>query len=340
MKKALIISSIIFVVSIIAFGISVAVTGLRESNFSLAIGFDKVLNDKLPELTNTKIEPMTHHFDSKEQVKDIEIDILSADAVIEVADVDEITVDYKGDTGNVIETYVEGNTLVVKETENFVVTLISWDFSGNGSNLKITLPAKEYDDVVINVASGDIDINGLISRHFDANSASGDLDYNIFADDIKVSTLSGCVELTNCTDKKAMSLHLTSTSGDHEINGFTADKFVFDSVSGCISASGISGKGEVNITSGDIELVYSEWDNDLEISAISGSVDVTLPEDSGVIVQLSAASGGVDVDLMGESEDGSSRAIFSGNCTSGEIGGSNVHQVEANLMSGDVDIHN
>lgn len=338
MKKALIISSIIFVVSIIAFGISVAATGLREGNFTVAIGLDKVF-DKDFETDTDLGERTTKHFEFIRAAKDIEINISSADTLIEIADVDKIIVEYTGDNRRSIKANLDGDKLVVEEDINFVVTFINWSFGDDEAELKITLPRKEYDDVKLNAASGKIDINGLICNDFDANSASGNMNYRIFANDIKISTLSGCVELTNCTDRRAKSLNMTSTSGDHSVSGFMTDKFALESMSGSISADGISGEGDIDITSGEIDLVYAQWDNELDIDAVSGSVDVTLPADSGVIVELSATSGGVDVDLTGETS-GSATARLSGDSKSGVIGGSNVHAVEVDLISGDVDIHN
>ncbi len=340
MKKALIISTIVFVVSIIAFAISVAATGLREGNFAVAIGLEKIFNGEHEIINDDTSEMVQHHFDTIEEVNDIEINVLSADTIVEVADVEAITIDYTGDTGNTLDTYVEGDKLVVEESENFLITFISWDFNSSDANLKITLPSKEYDDVTINAASGTIDIHNLTAKRFDANSASGDMNYNIYAEDIKISTLSGNVEVTNCTDLKAKKLKMTSTSGDHSVSGFATEEFTFESMSGTISADGISGRGAVNITSGEIELTYSQWDNELDINAVSGSVDVTLPDNSGVVVQLSAVSGGVDVDLTGSDGEGTASAMLSGDSNSGLIGGSNSHKVSVNLVSGDVDIHN
>ncbi len=338
MKKALIISSIIFVVSIIAFGISVAATGLREGNFAVAIGLDKVFDGEFEISDN--VEKVDKHFDFDKSVEDISIDILSAEAEVEVADVDKISVDYKGDNRRTINASIEGDKLIVKESANFVVTFINWNFGNNEAELKITLPRKEYDDVKINVASGTVSVDGLISKDFSADSASGDMNYSIYAEDIDVGTLSGSVELKNCTDKKAKSLRISSTSGNHSVSGFGTEKFVIDSMSGSVDAEGISGEGEVTIASGRIDLSYSEWDGELGIDAASGLVDITLPEDAGVIVELSAISGSVEVDLTSDTSEGAATAKLSGDCSSGTIGGSNVHKVDIDLASGDVDIHN
>lgn len=349
MKKALIICIIIFVVSVVAFGVSVAATGLREGNFAVAIGLDKVL-DKDFDIDTDLGERATKHFDFANSVNDIELDIASSTTLVTVGDVDKITVDYTSDNRHNVNARVDGDKLVVEESTNFVVTFINWDLGNSDADLVITLPRKEYDDVTINAASGEVEIKELVSKNFDANSASGNMNYNIFAEDIKISTLSGNVQLNNCTDRKAKKLKLTSTSGDHSVSGFMTEKFAFESTSGCITADGISGEGEVDITSGEIELAYALWDNELDINAVSGSIDVTLPFDSGVMVELSAASGGVDVLLGGKTEitvdgetgmaSGATETHLSGDCETGIIGGSNAHKVEINLMSGDVDIHN
>ena len=75
---------------------------------------------------------------------------------------------------------------------------------------------------------------------------------------------------------------------------------------------------------------YSEWNADLDVSAISGSVNLTLPKDSGLDISFSGISGTVKTDL------GNERGSFVnlGKGTSGEFGGENKHKLNVNLTSG------
>jgi hypothetical protein len=168
---------------------------------------------------------------------------------------------------------------------------------------------------------------------------SGSSKYNIFASEISVTTTSGCVEVKNCTDRKANKISLDSVSGSHTISGFKCNEFKFNSVSGCIKAEGISGRGNADVVSGEMIIEYAEWDNNLKLNAVSGEFDITLPEDSGVEIDLDALSGEVEVELK-EDEDDIDKSTFSGESNSGELGGDNVHEVKVDLVSGDVSIHN
>lgn len=335
MKKALIISIIVLVVASIAFGISVAATGVREGQgIGVSIGSfstGKVLG------SNTKAGDIkTYTF--KDDISDIQIVTSVAETDLRVEDVDEISVRYETETGGFIfNARVEGDRLVVKEEGGFLLSIFSFD--NKESKLEVILPEKEYDDVEIITASGNTDIEQLVCKDFNSVVTSGNSKYEIFAPVISVTTTSGYVEVNNCTDKKADRIKLDSVSGNHTISGFKCDEFKLNSVSGCIKAEGISGKGAADIVSGEIFIDYAEWDNDLKLNAVSGEFDITLPEYSGVEIDLEALSGEVEVELK-EDENDTDKSTFSGDSNSGELGGDNVHEVKVDLVSGEVNIHN
>ena len=84
------------------------------------------------------------------------------------------------------------------------------------------------------------------------------------------------------------------------------------------------------MTSGTVEVSYAEWNGDLDISAISGSVNLSLPKDSGLDISFGGISGTLKTDL------GNERGSFTtlGKGTSGEFGGENKHKLTVNLTSG------
>ena len=335
MKKALIISIIVLVVASIAFGISVAATGIREGQgIGVSIGrfsTGKVLG------SNTKAGDIkTYTF--KDDVSDIQVVTAVAETDVRVEDVDEIRVRYETETGGFIfNARVEGDRLVVKEEGGFLLSIFSFD--NKKSKLEVILPEKEYNDVEIITSSGNTDIEQLICKDFNSVVVSGNSKYEIFAPVISVTTTSGYVEVNNCTDKKADRIKLDSVSGNHTISGFRCDEFKFNSVSGCIKAEGVSGKGAADIVSGEIFIDYAEWDNNLKLNAVSGEFDITLPEDAGVEIDLDALSGEVEVELK-EDENDTDKSTLSGDSNSGELGGDNVHDVKIDLVSGEVSIHN
>ncbi len=338
MKKALIISIIVLVVASIVFGISVAATGVREGQgFGISIGRIPFLGTGEAFGSNTKAgDVRTYTF--KDDISDIQLITSVAETDVSVADVDEIRVRYETETGGfMFNARVEGDRLVVKEEGGFLLSLFS--FGDKKSKLEVILPEKEYDDVEIITASGSTDIEQLVCKDFNSIVTSGNSNYEIFAPVISVTTTSGSVEVNNCTDEKADRINLDSVSGSHTISGFKCDEFKFNSVSGCIKAEGISGKGSADIVSGEIFIDYAEWDNNLKLNAVSGEFDITLPEDAGVEIDLDALSGEVEVELK-EDDGDTDKSTFSGESNSGELGGDNVHEVKVDLVSGEVSIHN
>ena len=81
-------------------------------------------------------------------------------------------------------------------------------------------------------------------------------------------------------------------------------------------------------------MVYSEWNDDLDIQLLSGTADVTLPAGSGANASLKRLSGSMSIDL-----DGNSQKLTS--TISGlTVGGSNVHDINGDVASGSIRIHN
>lgn len=323
MKKALIISVIAFVASAIAFGVSVAATGVTQGTFSVGIG----------NFISNAESPNRQEFIFDESFSDIIINSGMADVKVTAADVNEATVKYNSGSGLMtVDAYIRNDKLIVETNEfGFIFGL----FFVDDCVLKVTVPDKKYKNVDFSIGSGYSNMYNLKSESFKAGIASGTAELDIFADDIDVDVASGSVTLKNCTGEKAKKIKLECASGDHTLKGFETEKFEFSVASGDINATGISGKGEVSIASGDISLEYKVWDSDLSVDAMSGDVDIDLPENSGVKIDLDAASGGVLVMLE---DDGASE--FSGDTNSGILGGSNVHNINIDLASGDVNIHN
>ena len=338
MKKALIISIIVLVVASIAFGISVAATGIREGQgFGISIGPNPFLGTGEAFGSNTKAGDIKA-YTFKNDISDIQIVTSVAETDVRVEDVDEISVRYETETGGfVFNARVEGDRLVVKEHGGYLLSI--FNIGEKKSKLEVILPEKEYEDVEIITASGNTDIEQLICKDFNSVVTSGNSKYEIFAPVISVTTTSGYVEVNNCTENKAERIKLDSVSGNHTISGFRCDEFKFNSVSGCIKAEGVSGKGSADIVSGEIFIDYAEWDNNLKLNAVSGEFDITLPEDAGVEIDLDALSGEVEVELK-EDDGDTDKSTFSGESNSGELGGDNVHEVKVDLVSGEVSIHN
>lgn len=198
--------------------------------------------------------------------------------------------------------------------------------------LTVYLPAVCYEKLKVNTASGGADINGVSAKAFELNTASGDISINAFFEDVKLQSASGNITLTNPTENAACSVRTCAVSGSTTVNGYKADSFSVHSVSGNTTLNGISGSGEIAVTSGKIELNYAEWNGDLKVSAISGNVNVNLPENAGMELKFDGMSGTLKTDIGCEK----GKFMNIGKGTSGEFGGENKHKITVSLTSGNV----
>ncbi|MDE7195307.1 MAG: DUF4097 domain-containing protein [Oscillospiraceae bacterium] len=222
---------------------------------------------------------------------------------------------------------ISGKTLSLKEK-------LSLSIFGSkpteGYSITVYLPERCFEKLAVNTASGGAEIEGVTARDFDLNTASGEININAYFENITIQSASGNITLTNPTDKPAKSLHTCTVSGNAKVVDYKAEKFSLHSVSGRTAYSGASGAGKVAVTSGTVDVSYSEWNADLDVSAISGSVNLTLPKDSGLDISFGGISGTVKTDI------GNERGSFVnlGKGTSGEFGGENKHKLNINLTSG------
>lgn len=326
MKKIAIIFTVIFVVLLIAFPISVAATGGVKVENGFNLDFSGLV-------TGMSIGSGIHEYDfDVSEINDLEISTASAETVIKQSDSDKIEVKYTANKtmGVSFNAAVVGEKLIVEEK---LVTLgISLGINNN-NKLEISLPEKVYKNVVINQVSGNVTADEITAEYITLSTVSGNTEADLYADTISIEAVSGNITLNNPTEKKIENLNISAVSGVITLDGYASESTELDLTSGEIYLNGISGEVDVNTTSGDVYLDYSEWNDKLTLNMMSGDVNVTLPEGSGVKVNQSSVSGDVSIDLDGEKMESDGNSNYT-------VGGENVHTVEINGMSGDVEIKN
>ena len=227
-----------------------------------------------------------------------------------------------------------GNKLTLKETLGLHI------FCGKPDGdyaITVTLPNKLYKLLKINTASGGVEItdSAVTAEKFSLSTASGDIRVSAFFENVKVNTASGNITLSNpFDDNTAQSVDISTASGDILLENYKAEKFSINSISGKTVYNNASGAGNIHVTSGEINVNYGQWDGDLKIGAVSGRVNVTLPEDSGANIKFDGVSGTVRTDLNGAAGG----FINLGKGTNGEFGGANKHNININLVSGTVTV--
>lgn len=263
------------------------------------------------------------------EISEVEICSIGAKIVLSEGQGEEITALYENpkDTPKLCAVLLE-NKLTLKETPFLNII-------GNKpeENYKLTvyLPAKIFSKIKVNTTHGGVSADKIRSDVFELNTASGDISVSAQFSEIRVKTASGKITINNTAPAKLVKA--TTVSGNVEINA-KAEKFSICSVSGKTVYNNASGEGNVSVVSGEIDLSYEEWNGALEISAVSGAVNVLLPDDSGADIEFDGVSGVLKTDLGAEKGE----FVTLGKGTRGTFGKENRQNVKIKLTSGNVTI--
>lgn len=263
-----------------------------------------------------------------------EVEICSLGAPIKVLSTDEDGISAEYENPNEKPEFCAvlcGKKLTLKEKDCFGIFRAKpkADYS-----ITVFLPKKLYTALTVNTASGGADITdeSVTAQRFDLNTASGDITVRAFFEELKIKSASGNISVSNPTANTARSLKINTASGNITVDGYKAEKYSICSASGKTEYVGAGGAGDINVTSGTVDVTYDEWNGDLKISAVSGIVNVSVPAASGADVKFDGVSGSVRTDL------GNECGMFMnlGKGTNGEFGGDNKHKISVSLVSGTV----
>ncbi|MBQ8170411.1 MAG: DUF4097 family beta strand repeat protein [Oscillospiraceae bacterium] len=265
-------------------------------------------------------------------IETVEVSSLGAKIIMKSHDSDEIYAEYDNPKDSPeFCAVLSGTTLTFKEKLSFSIFGTK---PTEGYTITVMLPKKLFGKIKVNTASGGVEINDITAADFDLNTASGNININSFFESVKIQSASGNIVLTCPEEKTAKSVTVCTVSGSADISCYKAEEFSVHSVSGVTTYNGASGKGKIAVTSGSVNVNYAEWNNDLDISAISGTINITLPENSGADIKFEGVSGNLRTDIgMAKGQ-----SMNLGKGTSGVIGGENCHKVSISLTSGNVNI--
>lgn len=272
-------------------------------------------------------EKVTYSFTN--EIEEIAVCSLGAKIVVETHDGESITAEYDNPKDKPeLQAIIVGKKLTVRETATLEI------FSSKpkeGYQITLKIPRRQFRKLELDTTSGGAEISdtAVSAEMFKLRTASGDVKVNAFFDEVSVKSASGNITISSPADGIAKSLKIAAASGNISAD-YKAAKYSISSASGKTEYKGAVGSGEISVTSGSVSVDYAEWNDDLKIKAISGSVNVNLPGDSGANVKFDGVSGTVRTDLGGEK----GKFINLGKGTNGEFGGSNKHNAEISLVSG------
>ncbi len=145
------------------------------------------------------------------------------------------------------------------------------------------------------------------------SSASGDISLELDVRELTVSTASGELELTV---ENAETAKLSSASGDISCRG-SVQRLSVNSASGDVEFSGEADRVQAKTASGDCSLDLDKEPEELNISSVSGDVEVTLPHGVACHLQLNSRTG--DVSFSGIRTDVTDAPTYRVQTVSGDI---------------------
>ena len=272
-----------------------------------------------------------------DKITKININYLAGDVKVKGTDTDNIKVDETANTDidadHQVHTWVDGDTLYVR----YCASTKSINFNKIEKSLEITIPeAQELDDFVIEVSSGNIDLNGFTTENMYSHASSGNMNIDCSATVIELKSSSGNVGLTQNGNSDSVkiksssgntvinhngdcrSFDIDSSSGKVNImqNGTVDQAKIHSSSGGVTAAMGTVNTLNIDVSSGGIKLDADEikdlttkassGHSDISLGKVpaassincsSGGISIRLPEDSDVTVHTSISSGEFNYDL-------------------------------------------
>ena len=220
-----------------------------------------------------------------DEVKKLDIEWISGDVTVKVYDGDEVKLEESGaidEDADKMRTYLGDGTLYVR----YAKSGMRWFGSIFSKSLTLYLPEKyasALDKITLNAVSSDVKTEGdIVCREFRFEGVSG-----------KISMPS-----------------------------LSCDTVDIDTVSGNVTISGKIGKIDVDAVSSNLTLRLSDAPRNVDMSTVSGRVDMTIPEDCGFSADLDSVSGVIRINSQNVGKShvrGDGASIFDFESVSGDV---------------------
>lgn len=259
----------------------------------------------------------------------ISVRVSSTDIEFRPSEDDEWRVVYKGPDSEtkdpLIKASVESGSITIKQRNQFMPM-----FFGVSRFVIVYVPNSFSGSVSFHCSSGDLDLTDDFNfSDFEYKVSSGDMTCKtLSASKLSIITTSGDIV---CDTVSSPQYFIRTTSGDIDIGALTGDGSV-EVTSGRIQIDGYTGSGSLTTSSGDINLGLLEVRGDISIRVTSGNVDVSVPEQIGLRLDLSVTSGDIDTDIVLNDTQ------VSNNETKGTIGDDPENLLQVKTTSGDIRI--
>lgn len=113
--------------------------------------------------------------------------------------------------------------------------------------------------------------------------------------DLSLNLSSGNLDMDERFDVNTLAIDLSS--GNITLDEIHSEETIIDVSSGSLVINSFTGDIDGEISSGNIEIDFLEFDNDIKFDASSGSVEITLPKDSNFDFSASKSSGSIEIEF-------------------------------------------
>lgn len=265
------------------------------------------LSDYADELN---ITPDSFKFDANINLFDFDVSSLSKEYNLN-DNINEISINLNSQDIRV-ETY-EGQALKVQiKSNNSVSSELAESEEGHKLNLNTTYNTPGNANISVSIPNSFRNKGAL-----KIVTSNGDIDIsNVSLDTLSISTASGDTEASNLTLNY---FSLNSSSGDTHLKNVSAlNETRLVSSSGEIVGNGTLGQLTANTTSGDMDLKLEKSIANSSLSSVSGTIDLSLPKDSGYKINYDTISGHLESSNRKLSH-GDESSIININTTSGNL---------------------
>jgi hypothetical protein len=179
----------------------------------------------------------------------------------------------------------------------FVQKEVSTDLSTSGGSISLTnLSGKQN----FSTSGGSLDIDN-VSGNVDGRTSGGSINVENSKDDIELSTSGGSIEAKNCNGKlrlntsggslelKDLKGEIRATTSGGSIHGNNIEgELISHTSGGSIHLSDLACSLETSTSGGNIDVSIRELGKYIKISNSAGNIDLQLPKNKGIDLDLSA----------------------------------------------------
>ncbi len=226
-------------------------------------------------------------------INDLVVDVLVKELRIIETNDNQATVDLKGS----INANFSPELIVEKSGKSITIrshkkTLSSTNVYKNELIMTVSIPSGYDQNLSASTVSGVINMNGFNLNNLELSNVSGAINFDkSAANDTKMTSVSGALTANNI---KSDRFGITTVSGKISLGDISSDAISVKSVSGAIDIFGEINSITAKTTSGKVTASIGHLNGDIDITTISGAVELSIPEDSEYRLNFSTVTGGFD----------------------------------------------